>query len=149
MRQNKSNDPHTTEYDEDLPEHVIILNDWYNNSVAYKFAFQIHADGREAAQTKSILINGRAAEEAVYSRSGYSQSDCNRSGMKTPRAIFHVNKSRRYRFRLIHAGANDCPIQFSIESHNFSVIALDSNPTEKVENVEAVFLYPGKEHFIL
>ena len=130
---------------------MIILNDWYNNSVAYKFAFHIHSDGREAAKTKSILINGRAAEEIIYSRSGFattnnnSQSERNESGMKTPRAIFHVNQGRRYRFRLIHAGSIDCPIQFSIENHNFSIIALDSYPTEKIENVEAVFLYPGLE----
>ena len=110
------------------------MNDWFNNSVAYKFAFHIHSDGREAVKTKSILINGRAAEETV-NRGNQS--------MKTPRSVFHVRLGRRYRFRLIHAGVVDCPIQFSVEKHKFSVIALDSYPTQKVENVEAVFLYPG------
>lgn len=44
-------------YDEDLPEHTIIIQDWLDQSTAGKFVLHHHAMGENTPA--SILINGR------------------------------------------------------------------------------------------
>ena len=133
--------PHSHLYDEDRSDHVIVFNDWFNDTVTYKFAAHMHSDGREEANAKSILINGHGARRAFVN--GTNEI------FKTPRAIFKVSSGERYRFRLIHAGLVYCPIQFSIDNHNFSLISVDSYPIEKLDNLESAFLYPGKLNFLI
>jgi FtsP/CotA-like multicopper oxidase with cupredoxin domain len=60
----------------------------------------------------------------------------------TPRAEFRVKSNARYRFRLINAGFLYCPLEFSIDGHNLTVIASDGKSLEPLE-VESLIVYAG------
>lgn len=62
VRQTPSRDPHQALYDYDLPEHVIVLNDWSHRSVVEVFTGFYHGDARQTPD--AILINGETPGEA-------------------------------------------------------------------------------------
>ena len=68
--------------------------------------------------------------------------------MYTPVEVFNVQLGRRYRFRIASNGLFNCPIQFSIDSHNLTVIASDGAPFEPIE-VESVNVFPGERFDII
>ena len=119
-----------TEYDFDLNEHIVVLNEWFDASVITKFVFNAHDGSTSTSGSKltSILINGKGVSETLET--------------KTPREIFKVKSGFRYRFRLIDAGVTYCPMQFSIDNHKLTVISTDGNSVMPTE-VEAIVLYPG------
>ncbi len=83
-------------YDYDLASHIIVVNDWINETSISKFSGHHHNDGDN--KPTSMLINGRGA---------YARFSPNR--VETPRATFRVTHGKRYRFRLINAGWLYCP----------------------------------------
>lgn len=110
-----------------------MLNEWTNETAIAKFAGHHHNDGDN--KPSSILINGRGvlyryANDAV-----------------TPRAEFHVEPGKSYRFRLINAGILYCPIEFSIDGHNLTVIASDGRYLE-ARQFESLIIYAGKKQSI-
>jgi L-ascorbate oxidase len=125
--------PYVDAYDHDLAEHVITVNDWINETSIAKFAGHHHNDGDNKA--RSILINGRGV---LYAHS----SPANGTLFETPRAQFKVVQGQKYRFRLINAGVLYCPIEFSIDEHNLTVIASDGNYVE-ASQVESLIIYAG------
>jgi L-ascorbate oxidase len=60
-----------------------------------------------------------------------------------PLENFYVEKGFKYRFRLILNGVQHCPMEFSIESHNLTVIAGDGQPIEPFV-VQSIFITSGK-----
>ena len=125
----QKNDLHFNSYDYDLPDHYIILNDWFNqNTMESKFTTFVH-DRKSKANPDAILINGK----------GYQKES---SSKATPKAIFKVKYGSKYRFRLISAGIIACPIQFSIENHTFKVISSDGQPFRE-ETLEAIVIHAG------
>jgi L-ascorbate oxidase len=58
----------------------------------------------------------------------------------TFRSVFKVEKNKRYRFRVINSGVQFCPLQFSIDGHNLTVIATDGNDIEPLQVVSFVIL---------
>lgn len=130
----KSVDAQSNEYDFDLNEHVILLNDLFHDTVASKFAFFFH-ENASRGRADSILINGRGM-----------QLNNSIDNIETPRSVFKVKQGKRYRFRLIHAGAIFCPIQFMIDGHNLRVITSDGDPFNAID-VEAVVLHVGNWFF--
>lgn len=57
VRQSRSKDPHSSLYDMDLPEHVILVSDWIDQLGAAKFVAHHHDNGDNKAS--SMIINGR------------------------------------------------------------------------------------------
>lgn len=122
-------DVSSNEYDFDLNDHVIIFNDWFDETIVSKFAFHHHGTTDNNRAT-GILINGKGVDVRENAT------------MHTPRAVFTVRQGFRYRFRLINSGVSFCPIQFVVDSHNFTVIATDGKPIEPVR-FQSVTLHAG------
>lgn len=57
VRQSPKREQHYGYYDYDLPEHTIIVNDWWHRSADSSFAQHHHSDGSN--KPRSVLINGR------------------------------------------------------------------------------------------
>lgn len=119
------------EYDFDLNEHVILLNDWFDETIINKFAFNHHGTTDNDKAT-GILINGKGVDMRKITEEIFH----------SPRAVFHVKYGFRYRFRLINSGVSYCPIQFMIDNHTISVIASDGHSV-KSRNFEAIVLHAG------
>nr|KAG5697890.1 hypothetical protein BaRGS_026828 [Batillaria attramentaria] len=114
VRQPPSREPHIDEYDFDLPEHVIVVNEWQHRPLVEIYTSSQHADGQQAAD--AVLINGRTGE--------------NTGDITLPRSSFNVETGKRYRFRVINSGSLFCPIQISVDNHNLTLIASDGWPFE-------------------
>ena len=110
----ENDNPYLETYHYDLPEHVITVNDWINETSIAKFSGHHHNDGNNKPNT--ILINGKGV---------LNDFNLNGTRIQTPRATFYVEKGKRYRFRVINAGILYCPIEISIEGHSLVVIASD------------------------
>ncbi|XP_310270.3 uncharacterized protein LOC1271472 [Anopheles gambiae] len=61
-----------------------------------------------------------------------------------PLKVFHVDKGRRYRFRLINAEFLNCPVELSIENHNLTVIASDGFGIQPLEDLGSFVSYAGE-----
>ena len=134
VRQAKSKDVHGALYDHDLKEHVIVLNEWNKEYYDTSYTHYLHSDRYK--DVDSILINGR----------GISAKN---EGKDVPLAEFKVKSNARYRFRVVNAGINFCPMVFSIDGHNMTLIATDGFPIDPVE-VESFVSNPGERFdFIL
>jgi len=131
VHENEKNNPYLNVYDYDLKEHVIIVNDWINDTAIAKFSGHHHNDGDN--KPSSILINGKGTLKGFNSSGQIIQA---------PRAVFSVNYGKAYRFRLINAGILYCPIEFSIDEHNLTIIASDGDYLEPFE-VESLVIYAG------
>jgi hypothetical protein len=57
VRQSRQNDPHSSLYDYDLPEHVMLVSDWLGELGVAKFVAHHHDDGDN--KPTSMIINGR------------------------------------------------------------------------------------------
>lgn len=133
VREPASLNPYADSYDYDLAEHVVFVHDWLNQTAIGKFSGHFHHEGDN--KPNSLLINGRGASR------GFSASKNNQINL-TPRAEFYVKAGKAYRFRLIHSGILYCPIEFSIDAHNMTVIASDGKYLEARE-VESLVIYSG------
>ena len=109
-----SNDINAKKYDFDLPEHVIVVNDWIHIPINSKYMSFLHSYGDEAIS--GVLINGKGVD---------SQYEGSLLGRETPRSQFKVSFGYRYRFRMINAGVQYCPLHVSIDNHNLTLIATD------------------------
>ena len=132
VRKYEDKNPFLSKYDYDLQEHIIILNDWVNETTVSKFTNYHHNEGNN--KPTSILINGKG--------SAFRFTDKNGNIHETPRAQFNVKAGYRYRFRIINAGFLYCPLQFSIDNHNLTIISTDGHMVEPVE-VENFIIYAG------
>lgn len=117
-----------------MAEHVIIVNDWINQTAVAKFSGHVHDDGDN--KPNFILINGMGVGRNYVDKM---------SGLvyETPRAEFKVSAGKRYRFRIINSGILYCPIEFSIDQHNLTVIASDGRYLNPLQ-VESLIIYAGK-----
>ncbi|XP_034256148.1 laccase-like isoform X2 [Thrips palmi] len=133
VRVPKVEDPHGPLYDEDLPEHGILVWDWTHTPAASKFLAHHHAGDDNKAD--SVLINGKGAARRFPSPDG--------SPVLTPREVFTVTKGLRYRFRLINAGFLNCPLELSIDNHTLLVVASDGADVKPVR-VDSLVSYAGE-----
>ena len=137
VRKYEDKNPYLSKYDYDLQEHIIILNDWVNETTVSKFTNYHHNEGNN--KPTSILINGKG--------SALKFTDKNGNIHETPRAQFNVKAGYRYRFRIINAGFLYCPLQFSIDNHNLTIISTDGHLVEPVE-VENFIIYAGNFNLV-
>ena len=63
VRQSPSKEPHSSLYDEDLPEHSLLVHDWFVRETPGTFAQHHHSDGTNKPET--VLINGENASTTV------------------------------------------------------------------------------------
>jgi L-ascorbate oxidase len=114
-------DVNMKEYDFDLPEHVIVVNDWMHTSIISKYTAFLHSlNGNEAID--GILINGRGVDAQLDPDTKKPLLD-----YETPRSTFKVSHGKRYRFRMINTGVQYCPLHVSIDNHNLTLIATDGD----------------------
>lgn len=118
-------------FDYDLAEHVIVLSDWMDQLTEDSFP----GVKNETTFPQSILINGRGR---------YVDKVTNET-INSPLSVYHVDEGKIYRFRLIGASSNVCPLQLQIESHNFTVIAADSIDV-KPFTADKIFLTAGERY---
>ncbi|XP_064615588.1 uncharacterized protein LOC135479627 [Liolophura sinensis] len=142
VRQSPSKEPHFDKYDNDLPDHVIVVNEWFVNPTINRYAAHVHG-GEKVIKDKSLLING----QGVYRK--FKETKQAQETFYTPRAVFSVRHGESYRFRVIDNGVSACPITVSVSGHVLSIIASDGNPFEPLE-VDAFMMAAGERFdFIL
>lgn len=129
VRQSPSREPHTGNYDFDLPEHVFIVNEWQNQPLIDIYTNLQHAGGPQKAD--SVLINGR---------------DVHKTGALTlPRAVFEVEPEQRYRFRVINSGSLFCPLTISVDNHTLTLIASDGRAFDPLP-VQSFDIYSAERY---
>ena len=129
VRDRKELEANSNLYDYDLPEHVIIVNDWAHTITSEWIGQYLHSDGWNLV--KSLLINGMGVDSSHLAN--------------TPIAQFKVKQFGRYRFRLIDVGAYSCTMKFSIDQHNLTIISADGKAIEPVQ-VESIVINPGERY---
>lgn len=60
-----------------------------------------------------------------------------------PFEVFYVNENNKYRFRLINAEFLNCPMEFSVDSHNLTIFSSDGNDIKPIE-VSSFVSYAGE-----
>ncbi|XP_071512018.1 uncharacterized protein [Diadema antillarum] len=130
-------------YDLDLPEHMVMMNDWIHRPAAQVFADHHHARGED--NPDSILINGKG-QFAVYMDSTSLESPA--PSYVTPREVFEVEQGRRYRFRLVSSGITNTPMKVSVDGHNLTLISTDGSDVEP-RTVDALFLFGGERYDVV
>ncbi|KAL8625054.1 hypothetical protein ACOMHN_012063 [Nucella lapillus] len=133
IRQTSAREVHAGEYDEDLPEHAMVVNDWMVEMVAARFAHKHH--GRGDNKPRAILVNGKGSLDPVINEAGEKAF--------TPHEVFTVQANRTYRFRAVSNGILNCPIRISIDNHVIKIIATDGTPVEPFE-VDSLNLFAGE-----
>lgn len=117
-------DPHGHLYDYDNETTVITLSDWYHLPAA-----QI----QPPFIPDSILINGLGRID--------NTSD--------PLTVLHVQKGRRYRFRLISM-ACDPNFTFSIDNHTVTIIEADGENTQALPGIDSIQIWAAQRYsFVL
>ncbi|XP_023339876.1 uncharacterized protein LOC111710084 [Eurytemora carolleeae] len=106
---------HRSLYDEDLDDHVMIVQDWVHKTGVDQFIPHHWDDGSN--KPESFLINGKGR----FKNFGINVVP----GLFTPVEQFSVEQGKKYRFRIINAGVSMCPVEMSIEGHKMLVIATD------------------------
>ena len=122
-------------YDADRPDHVIVINDWSNQIFIDKYAMFVNSHGSESID--DVLINGRGVDVNPANEAKSLRT------FDAPRAEFFVDHGLRYRFRMINAGIQFCPLELSVDEHSLLLIAVDGNPIGPLE-VQSIILGAGE-----
>ncbi|XP_046680737.1 laccase-2-like [Homalodisca vitripennis] len=136
IRQPRSEDPNTDEYDFDLPSHVIVIQDWYHLMADAMFPGLRFRDTEQMAA--SYLIQGKGR---------YTLSDGTLLA-NTPIAEFNVERGNRYVFRIVAGTCFECQYIFTIENHDFVIIGADAQST-KPYRVNSLTMSPGERYSVV
>jgi len=106
----------------DFPEHTIIIQEWYPETAETRF------NTNPNTPPTSILVNGKGRFDF--------------DSTTIPWPVFNLDPSidgcTKYRFRLISSTNLHCPVEFSIEEHDMTVIASDGDYLEPIEGVSTI-----------
>ena len=105
VRQTHAENIHADLYDEDLSEHVLMVQDWVHKTGVDMFVPHHWDDGSNKAT--SFLINGKGRHKN-FGVNHYP-------GLFTPVEELFVEQGKRYRLRVISVGVSLCPVEMSIE----------------------------------
>ncbi|XP_066591244.1 uncharacterized protein [Prorops nasuta] len=134
----KANDSISDYYDYDLAEHTVIIWHWYPSNTGSILPKALHK--RTFVSGFGLLINGFGAHET------FEEND---QIYHTPRATFHVDQHKRYRFRILQNSAIYCPVQVSVDNHKLLVIASETGILEPIK-VDTLVINSGERYdFIL
>lgn len=85
----------------------------------------------------SLLINGRGRFSNITNPS-----------VKGLLSSYHVDEGKSYKFRIVGASSNVCPLQLQIENHNFTVVAADATRV-KPFTADTLFVVSGERFDII
>ncbi|KAK7500484.1 hypothetical protein BaRGS_00008391, partial [Batillaria attramentaria] len=140
VRQPPNYDPNDNLYDLDLPEHVIIVNDWLSELSMARYVTMMHKIYELTQPTATCWSTGRGRNYNVTGSDG--------AHAQTPLDVLHVQKGKKYRMRLIST-APACPMQVSVDDHQLMVISVDGMPLQP-RLVDTVIVHPGERYdFVL
>ncbi|KAJ9592217.1 hypothetical protein L9F63_001218, partial [Diploptera punctata] len=128
VREPRSSENNNGLYDYDLPNHVIVVMDWYHTDSDDHFPGLLTRDRSQDAQ--AFLIAGRGRNHKTS------------NGFKYPLSIFRVKQHKKYRFRLVGALCSECPVRIKFENHQMLVITTDGKPIKPIL-VDSVVLEAG------
>ena len=134
IREPEFTTPYGDLYDYDLPEHIIMVTDWFHEVFLTRAAKFNHFDKDPLSNyPDSILMNGRGNPlDGDYT--GYHDY-----------VIFDVEPGKRYRFRSIYTGIYSCQIQISIDEHKLTLISTDGNPVRPFE-IDSIYMDGGDRY---
>lgn len=117
----------------DVDQHTILLSDWMHELSLERFPGRYRRDIGQVPD--NILINGLGHTD--------------KPDFKVPLATFTVTKGKRYRMRMINSFTTVCLAEFSIENHDFLIIAQDGSDV-KPRKVNSIITSAGERvDFIL
>ncbi|XP_054771059.2 uncharacterized protein LOC129278960 [Lytechinus pictus] len=139
VRQSPESDPHRTLYEHDDPHHVIIINEWSKaTATTISTAGQ---SGVEIDLNDGILINGRGTNQQLKNSENITAS--------VDHHVVYVLPGMTYRFRVISAASDICPLTISVDNHRLKVIAMDGAPVNPVD-VDMITVFSGERYdFVL
>ncbi|CAH1400296.1 unnamed protein product [Nezara viridula] len=120
-------------YDEDLPEHVIMIQDW-TKIPGEHFIPGVRNGSRSPS---AYLINGRSM---YYLRN---------SSLKLPLSEFIIEKGKRYRFRLIGSTCLTCAVVVKFQGHRVLAISADGGLRFKPIPVDTIVLNSGERFDVI
>ncbi|XP_063975902.1 uncharacterized protein LOC135161862 [Diachasmimorpha longicaudata] len=137
IRQPKFEDPNSEHFDDDNFDNVIFINDWFHESAIDHWP---GTSTRNVGQIpQNILINGKG-QWLDPSTGNYTNASL---------AVINVRPNRRIRFRLINSSSWTCPIQFTIQNHNLTLIGTDGEEV-KPKTVTTITSYSAERYdFVL
>ncbi|XP_069677181.1 uncharacterized protein [Periplaneta americana] len=121
-------------YDYDLPEHVIIMQDWMDDTADNHFPGLTGVD--KGQYPKAILLTG------------IGNTVVNNARTTTPYPRINVEYGNRYRMRIVGATCTTCPVEFAVQGHRILVIAADGNAITPIRVTSIVF-YSGERYDIV
>ncbi|KAJ8683447.1 hypothetical protein QAD02_019239 [Eretmocerus hayati] len=124
------NDVHRDLYNVD--DHHMVISDWIHldaNSGIVKEYYD-----RTGNFPNTLIVNGKGRLQPFMR---------NNKAFYTPTEVFAVDRGYKYRFRLINAGADDCPIRLSFDQHTMLVLSLDGKDIQPII-VDAIDIWPGE-----
>ncbi|KAJ8683448.1 hypothetical protein QAD02_019240 [Eretmocerus hayati] len=116
----------------DFDNHHMIISDWIHFDSNSGFVKEYY--DRIGINPETIIVNGKGRLNP-FTR--------NNTLYYTPTELFAVDQGKKYRFRLINAGADDCPIRLSFDQHTMKVLSLDAKDIHPVV-VDAIDIWPGE-----
>lgn len=141
VREPKSHDPNSALYEEDLSDHVMIINDWLDVTQLYRYLEEMH-DLWEVTMPINALVNGRGEKHGVMDEHNLTGSAIAPDPTYTPLEVFNVDFGKTYRFRMISA-APRCFFKVSVDNHELVAIATDGAPLKPV-TVQSIMIHPGE-----
>ncbi|XP_033122701.1 laccase-15-like isoform X2 [Anneissia japonica] len=136
VRAPKETEVNGGEYDFDLSEHVMIVNDWTSNMIMENFALGVDHTRTPNSHTLSLLVNGMGRNVEF--------TDANDTVYYTPRAEFEVEKGKRYRMRMINTAFGECNLHVAFQSHKLNIIGSDGHEFKTVKQVDSFVISPGE-----
>ncbi|XP_046744388.1 laccase-1-like [Diprion similis] len=133
IRQPPYQEPNADLYDDDSPEHIVLISDLLHEMATERFPGLLKKHKGQGAV--SILINGKGQ----YTDPNFGTTT------NTPLEEFDVSAGKKYRFRMIAAFSSVCPVQLTVEEHKLTVIATDGQPVEPIV-VDSIVLFAGERY---
>lgn len=125
-------------YDEDRPDHVIVISDLFHELSLERFPGRYRKNRGQIPD--NFLINGRG--NWTDPASGVSTN--------VQLSMFTVEKGKKYRFRMINSCSTVCLSVVKIEQHTMQVIATDGENVKPISQVDAITSASGERvDFIL
>ena len=138
VRQTHAENIHADLYDEDLSEHVLMVQDWVHKTGVDMFVPHHWDDGSNKAT--SFLINGKGRHKN-FGVNHYP-------GLFTPVEELFVKQGKRYRLRVISVGVSLCPVEMSIEvSYHISFQKCTTHNKEILYFIIVFFSYNQNIHY--
>lgn len=135
------NGPATADYDEDLG--AVFITDWDHETADLHWAtvanFNVTFNGSDTG-----LINGMGTGNCTALNATKADPNCLSDGKKFE---LHFEQGKKYRLRLLNVAEEDW-VQFSIDNHTLTVIAMDFVPIVPYQT-KSIFIDMGQRYDVI